>query len=283
MITMSHRALPRYVACVAFVALTASARAQAPVHLESDAGWSHGSVSNGALDARLAAAARQYRSYAPVPRIAFFDLAYPKDSTEAAAMNGYAVLVVTAVVQDSTELPLPRVYVRSVSGDRDLPLVARVASGGGLRARRRVCDHHGAGLRAHRAASARSGPPGDRGSDARPYAQVFSSARHLLFQIEVDRHVSHRGGTWAIGANAGYMHASAAALAADLITRTGDETSLTLLPLSLSLVYRADVLRSFESVGLIIRNGIVCPSNVTSSSASSIAARSACSRVRSPR
>src|SRR2546425_13351645 len=75
MITMSHRALPRYVACVAFVALTASARAQAPVHLESDAGWSHGSVSNGALDARLEAAAGQYRSYAPVPRIAFFDLA----------------------------------------------------------------------------------------------------------------------------------------------------------------------------------------------------------------
>ena len=128
MIMMSHRALPRYLAYVAFVALTASARAQAPVHLESDAGWSHGSVSNGALDGRLAAAARQYRSYAPVPRIAFFDLAYPKDSTEAAAMNGYAVLVVTAVVQDSTELPLPRVYVRSVSGDRDLPLVARVAS-----------------------------------------------------------------------------------------------------------------------------------------------------------
>jgi len=42
MITMSHRALPRYVACVAFVALTASAWAQAPVHLESDAGWSRG-------------------------------------------------------------------------------------------------------------------------------------------------------------------------------------------------------------------------------------------------
>src|SRR5437763_15016616 len=128
MITMSHRAVPRSVACVAFVALTASARAQARVHVESDAGWSHGSVSNGALDARLAAAARQYRNYAPVPRIAFFDLAYPKASSQAAALNGYAVLVVTAVLQDSTELPLLRVYVRSISGDRDLPLIARVAS-----------------------------------------------------------------------------------------------------------------------------------------------------------
>jgi len=128
MISMSHRALHPYAACIAFAALSSAARAQAPLHLESDAGWSHGSVSNAALDARLAAAAVQYRSYAPVPRIAFFDLAYPKDSTEAAAMNGYAVLVVTAVVQDSTELPLPHVYVRSVSGDHELPLIARVAS-----------------------------------------------------------------------------------------------------------------------------------------------------------
>jgi len=90
-----------------------------------------------------------------------------------------------------------------------------------------------------------------RGSDARPYSQVFSSSRHLLFQLEVDRHISHRYGTWAIGVNAGYMHASAAALADDLITRTGDETSLTLLPLSVSLVYRADFLRAVEGVGLI--------------------------------
>src|SRR6266702_4239527 len=128
MIAMSHRALRPYPMCIAFAALSSAARAQAPLHLESDVGWSHGSVSNAALDARLAAAALQYRSYAPIPRIAFFDLAYPKDSAEAAAMNGYAVLVVTAVVQDSTELPLPQVYVRSVNGDRELPLVARIAS-----------------------------------------------------------------------------------------------------------------------------------------------------------
>jgi hypothetical protein len=128
MIATSLRALHPYAVCIAFAALSAAARAQAPTHLESAAGWSHGPVSNAALDTRLAAAARQYRSYAPVPRIAFFDLAYPKDSTEAVAMNGYAVLVVTAVVQDSTELPPPRVYVRSVSGDRELPLVARIAS-----------------------------------------------------------------------------------------------------------------------------------------------------------
>ena len=90
-----------------------------------------------------------------------------------------------------------------------------------------------------------------RGSDAAPYTQVFSSSRHLLFQIEVDRHISHRYGTWAIGANAGYTHASAAALSADLTSRTGDDTSLTLLPLSLALVYRADFLRPEQGIALI--------------------------------
>ena len=90
-----------------------------------------------------------------------------------------------------------------------------------------------------------------RGSDARPYAQLFSSKRHLLYQVEVDRHLSHRGGTWAVGVNAGYTRVSAAALAADLTTRTGDQTSLTLVPLSASLVYRADFLRSPNNVGLV--------------------------------
>src|SRR2546426_8168854 len=108
MIAMSHRALRPYAMCIAFAPLSSAARAQAPLHLESNVGWSHGSVSNAALDARLAAAALQYRSYAPVPRIAFFDLAYPKDSAEAAAMNGYAVLVVTARSEEHTsELQSP--------------------------------------------------------------------------------------------------------------------------------------------------------------------------------
>src|SRR2546427_9097631 len=83
MISVSH---PVFRACAlgaAFAAPNSFARAQAPVHLESRIGWSHSSVSNAALDARLRGAAVQYRSYAPVPRIAFFDIAYPKDSAEA--------------------------------------------------------------------------------------------------------------------------------------------------------------------------------------------------------
>src|SRR2546430_13226576 len=109
MIVMTYQTLHSYTVSIAFTALRSPAWAQAALHLETDAGWSHGAVSNAALDARLAAAALQYRSYAPVPRIAFFDLAYPKDSTEAAPTHGYAVLAVPPGSYCSTDFTRPRI------------------------------------------------------------------------------------------------------------------------------------------------------------------------------
>jgi hypothetical protein len=82
-----------------------------------------------------------------------------------------------------------------------------------------------------------------RGSAARPYAEVFGTSRHLMSQLELDRQVSHRWGTWGVGLGVGYFHVSAAALTTDLQSRTGDQTSLRLIPLALSAVYRADMLR----------------------------------------
>src|SRR6266576_2542301 len=51
-------------------------------HREHYLGWANGAVTNTALDGRLSQAAMQYRSYAPVPRIAFYDIAFPKDCAE---------------------------------------------------------------------------------------------------------------------------------------------------------------------------------------------------------
>lgn len=128
MTLVNHSILHASAVSIALATASSLAGAQAPVHVESGVTWAHGAVSNAALDARVRGAASQYRSYAPVPRIAFFDIAYPKDSAEATATRGYALLVVTAVVQDSTELPLSRVYVHSIGGDREVSLLARVAS-----------------------------------------------------------------------------------------------------------------------------------------------------------
>jgi len=101
---------------------------QDSTHVERTLGWSHSPISNAALDGRLAQSAVEYRAYAPIPRLAMYDLAYPKDSAEAVTLGANAVLVVTAVVQDSTELPLTRVYLVSASGTQDLAPVALRAS-----------------------------------------------------------------------------------------------------------------------------------------------------------
>lgn len=97
-----------------------------------------------------------------------------------------------------------------------------------------------------------------RGSSASPYAKVFSSSRRLMTQFEVDRQVSHRGGTWAVGVSVGYMSATAAALEADLATSSGDSTSLRLVPLSVSLVYRADLLRKYAGLAPYAKLGLDC-------------------------
>src|SRR5438876_1467080 len=97
-------------------------------HREHNLGWANGAVTNTALDGRLSQAAMQYRSYAPVPRIAFYDIAFPKDCAEFTSMSGHAVLVVTAVVQDSTELPPARIYLGSGPAGTDLLRIASVQS-----------------------------------------------------------------------------------------------------------------------------------------------------------
>jgi hypothetical protein len=84
----------------------------------------------------------------------------------------------------------------------------------------------------------------DRGQSARPFSEVYGAHKGLMFGLEVDHHVSHRGGTWAVGVAGSYYSANAASLSADQTTRTGDSTSFRLVPLSILAVYRADVLRT---------------------------------------
>jgi hypothetical protein len=82
----------------------------------------------------------------------------------------------------------------------------------------------------------------DRGSAARPFEQMFTSKQRLLSGLELDRQILHRGGTWSVGFGFGFYRATASSLAADMTTRTGDETSLQFYPLSLLAIYRADFL-----------------------------------------
>jgi hypothetical protein len=99
-----------------------------------------------------------------------------------------------------------------------------------------------------------------RGQSARPYEQIFSSSRHLMMQLEIDRQLSHRAGTWAAGVSLGYFNVTAAALSEDLQSRGGDQTGLRLIPLSAVAVYRADTLRERWGSPLVpyVKAGLDC-------------------------
>jgi hypothetical protein len=86
---------------------------------------------------------------------------------------------------------------------------------------------------------------------AHPYADTFGSSRHLLSEAELDRYLARRFGTWGVGLRCGYYKVTGAAFYADGKTPSGDETSLRLIPLSLSGFYRADELPGLRSVPLI--------------------------------
>jgi len=97
---------------------------QGVTHVEVRQGWSRNPATDAEMTDRLRAAASQYHQYAPIPRIAVYNIGYPSTPAEYEALNGYGAIVVTVVAQDSAELPLTRLYFRSASGaETELPVV----------------------------------------------------------------------------------------------------------------------------------------------------------------
>jgi len=92
---------------------------------------------------------------------------------------------------------------------------------------------------------------GEFDNGAHPFADTFSNSRHLLSVAELDRYLFRRFGTWGIGLRGGYYRASAAAFLADGATRSGDQTRLRLIPISLSLLYLANGLPGLRLVPII--------------------------------
>jgi hypothetical protein len=123
----------------AALAACATPREEATVHVEARGETEYIPLSETRLDSRLVEAAREYEPYAPVPRIALFDMSLPADQQEYEALSGFAVIVITALSQEAAELPPKRVFVRvegkeidltqlasRLGTDPDPPLVARV-------------------------------------------------------------------------------------------------------------------------------------------------------------
>lgn len=112
-----------------FLILTVSAIAQpAERHIVESKGWQIEPATPAEINRRIDEAAVKYSEYAPVPRVAFYDIAYPKDSSEYLDLDGNAVLVITVLSQEQAELPLKRVYVSLDGSDIELKPITLVLS-----------------------------------------------------------------------------------------------------------------------------------------------------------
>src|SRR5260221_12660519 len=74
---------------------------QGVTHVEVSQGWSRNPATVAEMTGRLRAAASQYRQYAPIPRIALYNIGYPRSSSEHEALNGYVTIAVTVEPQDT--------------------------------------------------------------------------------------------------------------------------------------------------------------------------------------
>jgi len=93
---------------------------------------------------------------------------------------------------------------------------------------------------------------GEFSNGSHPYADTFSSSRHLMTEAELDRYFRYGFGTWGLGLRVGYYKVTAASFYADGgTTRSGDETALRLIPFALSVIYRADGIAGLRLVPLI--------------------------------
>jgi hypothetical protein len=74
-----------------------------------------------------------------------------------------------------------------------------------------------------------------------PYADYFGNDRHLMSQVEVAYEIYQKIGTVSLGLNAGYFSVSGPSPTADHSgTLSADKSTLMIVPVSLSAIYRFD-------------------------------------------
>jgi hypothetical protein len=86
----------------------------------------------------------------------------------------------------------------------------------------------------------------------RPYHDYFGDSNRLMTQLEFDWQLIHRFGSLGVGASLGYFQVSGASPLADASGNiSGDRSTLKIVPLALSAVYRFDyflIMRDFPLV-----------------------------------
>lgn len=98
------------------------------MHVVGPDTWLKQTASPSTVNSRINSVASDLEQYAPVPRIAFFDIAHPENADEYRALNGFSVMLLTVFAQRADELPPKRVFVRIGNEILELALISSVFS-----------------------------------------------------------------------------------------------------------------------------------------------------------
>lgn len=99
-----------------------------PARITEAPAWRDQPATPERMNQRIEEAAVRYQSEAPIPRVVLYDIAYPHDAREYAALDGHALMLTTALSQERAELPLKRVYVSAGGKEIELKAVRQVLS-----------------------------------------------------------------------------------------------------------------------------------------------------------
>jgi len=95
--------------------------ASEPGHLVGPTKDSKGAVTRQQFEARFEASATEFLASRPgvtADRLAVYDIAWPRDADEAKRLGGNAVIVLGALSQNVSELPLAKMYLERPDGSR---------------------------------------------------------------------------------------------------------------------------------------------------------------------
>jgi hypothetical protein len=103
---------------ISAAAITTYAQTAAPT---ASPVWRNTPATPSGVNQRIEDAAIDRQDIAPIPRALFYDIGYPGNDEEFSALDGNAILLVTALSQGRLDLPLERVFVVMEDGS-EVPL-----------------------------------------------------------------------------------------------------------------------------------------------------------------
>jgi hypothetical protein len=113
------------------VALAAGVAAQSEKRIVPVGTWADEPAAPAKMNVRIKQAAKDYTQYKDLgafARVGFFDMVQPLDEQEYVALAGHALMLVTAIAREPSELPLRRTYINVGGREIELPLVSAVLS-----------------------------------------------------------------------------------------------------------------------------------------------------------